>query len=158
MKLITDDYIILDKDIVSIYTNIESFIDAVEEAVQAGMLDCTSKEQAELNNYLSLKAGNKQSVFLGFFYTIHPLEYNLEIAWTLLKNNEDYHIFLDALATDSVFDISSDECFNDRFSDDLDNITIFDAPYNQEFAPDEEDEYDVELELDDSFLDDENDE
>jgi hypothetical protein len=155
MKLITDDYIILDKNLVSIYTNIETFIDAVEEAVQAGCLNCDSKQQAELNNYLSLKASNKESVFLGFFYTIHPVEYDLEIAWTLLKNNEDYRTFLDALADNSIFDISSDECFNKVFGDNIENITVFDTPYTQEFAPDEDDEFDVELDLTDSFLDDE---
>lgn len=159
MKIITDDYILLESNIICIYTNIEKFIDAIDLATQEGFLRISGKSQADLNNYLSLAASNPGSVFLGLFYNVDPLEFDVQVCWTLLRTNKEYQIFLEALMDGSIFDMSSKSTFEERTADMDIRTTIINSIDEDSFLPDEEDEYDLNLdiELDDSFLDDDDD-
>lgn len=151
MQIITDDYILLSHNIESIYTNLEKFIEAVDRAIEDGLLVTSPKTQAELNNFLAIQASNENSVFIGIFFNIDPLGYEVQIHWWLLQNSEEYGAFLQAMEQNLTFDISS----RDRLKPtgyDADRLAVYTG--EEDFAEPEEDEYDLDLDLDDiNFMD-----
>jgi hypothetical protein len=154
MQIITDDYILLTQNILSIYTNIERFIDTIDQLTQDGLLRLSGQSRAEVNNYLSMQASNKGSVFLGIFYSVDPLAYDVEVCWWLLKDQAEYEMFLDAIENNLNFDISSEDNFNNRKERAGYEVIKLATCNNVDYLPDEEDEYDLELCLDDAFMDD----
>lgn len=154
MQIITDDHILLSQNIISIYTNIEKFIDLIDDLAQDDLIGLSSKSQAELNNYMSIQASNKGSVFLGLFYNVSPLAYDVEVCWWLLKNQEEYEIFLDAIENNLNFDISSDNVFENKRQRSGYDVVKLDTYDSIGFLSDENDEYDLELDLNEAFMDD----
>lgn len=159
MKIILDDYILLEKNIISICTSIEKYIDLIDQLVFDGIVQISPKSQAGLNNYLSLQASQPGSVFIGLFYSTDPLEFDIHVCWSLLRTQKEYQIFLEAMMDGSIFDMSSQSQFEERSAGMDIDTTIIDSVSDVEYLPDESDEYDLELEvdLDDTFLDDEDD-
>ena len=175
MKIVTPTNILLDQNIIALYTNVERFIDSIDRYMDNEMyvLNLNPKDRAKIQSLLPLdNIPKKEQSFLGVFYSVDPYTDEIDVWWTTLKGAENYLMLLKAIGNDDLF--ISDDSTNEVLGDDSEMVTtLYNAPLeddeNYDFAEDEYDEYDeeeneeddleLELEVLDAYLEnwDEND-
>ena len=146
MKIVTEEFVILDHNIISIYTNIEKFIGQLQIFEQDMLLSVEDKEKVKLKNMLSISHSKNGAKFFGVFYSLDPFFNDVDFLWSVLKNKKEYNNFLKALDDDILFDMS-----NHTYDEDFD-VTEVGLNDDYDYALDEEDEYDedeLEFELED---------
>jgi len=164
MKIVTSSNILLDQNIIAIYTDLEKFIEAVENSEQDGFLRLAQKDIIELKGLLHrFSNADNECTFFGLFYSVDPFDVDIDVQWTILRNNEEYETVLRAIANDDLFMMVGEG--NNLFKDEADTISRVGQAFIDEidFAEDEPDEYDendltLELDVFDNYLDDINDE
>lgn len=170
MKIVTPTNILLDQNIIAIYTNVESFIGAIDKYNDNEMyfLNLNPKDRAKIQNLLPLDNIPKdEQSFVGIFYSVDPYTDEIDVWWTTLKGKENYMSLLTAIGNDDLF--ISDDSTSEILGEDSDIVTtLYDSELEEndeyDFAEDEDDEYDedvddLELEVLDAYLEnwDEND-
>lgn len=158
MKLVTSNHILLENNIIAIYTNVELFLDHIDKYTdnEFCVLNIEEKERVQIQSLLHLdNLNNKKEKFIGLFYSVDAYDDEINVWWTTLLGEKNYKLFLKALVDDEIF-IATD-IIDDVLDSDPENVSIINVPDTFEYAEYEEDEYDPEepmLELDelDAYL------
>lgn len=148
MKIVTPTNILLDNNIISIYTNVEKFINAIDNCEVDGFLRVKQEDKVKLKRTLTADNENNDSHFLGFFYTIDPLEVDIDIFWTVIEGDDIYNSVLASIGHDDMLIIDPYTAKN--LGADSQYVTTIMKEYDESigYAEDELDEYD-DGELDD---------
>lgn len=139
MKIVTPTNILLDQNIIAIYTNVEKFINAIETCEADGFLRVKQEDKTELNQTLIADNKNNKLHFFGVFYTVDPFDVDIDIMWTIIDGDENYNVVLSAIGNDDLFIM--DTCASKSLGVDSQYLTSI---VNDEYDFDEyqEDEYD----------------
>ncbi len=152
MKIVTSTNILLEQNIIAIYTNVEKFIEAVESCEGDGLLRFNQKDKTLLNNILYVDNDDNDCTFFGFFYSVDPFDVDMDVEWTVLTSREEYETVLSAINNDDLFMMVRN---NDLFKHGDHNISTVGSTglENLTYAEDEPDEYDEDdLELDEDMF------
>jgi hypothetical protein len=151
MKIVTPTNILLDQNIIAIYTNVEKFINAIESCEADGFLCVKQEDKTLLNNVLTVDSKNNDSNFFGVFYSVDPFEVDIDILWTVIEGVENYNMVLTAISNDDLF-IMDGYASKSLGVDSQYLTTIVDENGEEyDFAEEKEDEYDEEEEDEDDL-------
>lgn len=123
MKLLTSSNIILDNNIIAIYTNVEKFLTKIENysCDPIYLLNIDERDIVKIQSCLFLDDSlNKKEKFVGLFYSLDPDISDINIWWTTLSKGKNYNRFLQAINDDEMFIWLESE--DDTFTNDL-NLT-----------------------------------
>ena len=151
MKIITSDNILLEHNIISIFTNIEKFLDELENCESDGLLEVDQKEKTKLKNMLMYFSQNKDATFIGIFYSVGYFNSEVDYEWSILKSKEHYNLFVKALEEGGIIQMMKPDDERKDFYDETFDVIELDEDDEDEdydFADEEDDEYDLEFELD----------
>lgn len=144
MKIVTPTNILLDNNIISIYTSVSKFLNAIDNCEVEGFLRVKQEDKVKLKSSLNVDNERNESHFLGVFYTIDPFEVDIDIFWTVIEGDDVYNSVLASIGHDDMLIIDPYTAKN--LGEDSQYVTTITQEYDESlgYAEDELDEYDEE--------------